>query len=112
MRHVYRRETVYRSFNPDLIPDLFIANNSKYRVSWQTSLGGIPAQLFEINDKKWSGDHCSFDQEITKGIFLSNRRFDADGATMLDFYPTILAELGVPLPANLEGKVLKERPRE
>lgn len=112
VRHVYRREKVYRSFDPDLIPDLFIANNSKYRVSWQTSLGGIPANLFEINGKKWSGDHCSFDQEITRGIFLCNRRLDAEGATMLDFYPTILSELGVPVPANVEGRVLRELPRE
>ncbi len=109
IRRVYRREEVYSGYNPDLIPDLLIANNAGYRVSWQTSLGGIPPLLFETNDKKWSGDHCSLDPEITKGIFFSNRRFDVEGATILDLFPTILEALDVPLPGDLDGKPLVSR---
>ena len=89
-----------------MMPDLFIANNAGYRVSWQTSLGGIPPQLFEINKKKWSGDHCSLDPEITKGIFFSNRRYDVAGVNILDIYPTICRELGVSLPGDLDGREL------
>ena len=109
MRHVRRREEVYKGFDENVIPDLFVANNAGYRVSWQTSLGGIPPQLFEINKKKWSGDHCSLDPEITKGIFFSNRRFDLANVNILDIYPTICRELGVSLPEDLDGRELAPR---
>jgi predicted AlkP superfamily phosphohydrolase/phosphomutase len=110
VRNVYRREDVYNDFDPNLIPDLFIANNDRYRVSWQTSLGGIPPNLFEINDKKWSGDHCSLDAAITRGVFLSNRRLDASKATILDLHPTILSALGVTIPEGLDGGVIPALP--
>lgn len=109
VRHVRRREEVYKGFDENVIPDLFVANNAGYRVSWQTSLGGIPPQLFEINKKKWSGDHCSLDPEITKGIFFSNRRFDLANVNILDIYPTICRELGVSLPEDLDGRELAPR---
>ena len=110
IRRVIKREDVYRGFDPDLIPDLLAANNPKYRVSWQTSLGGIPKDLLQVNDRKWSGDHCSLDAEITKGILLSNRRLRAEDATILDLFPTVLAYLGVPLPPDIDGRVLPETP--
>jgi predicted AlkP superfamily phosphohydrolase/phosphomutase len=106
VRRVYRREDVYRDFDPDLIPDLLAGNGPKYRVSWQTSLGGIPPELIQINDRKWSGDHCSFDAEITAGVFFSNRVLDAEGASIVDLCPTILEALGLPVPEGLDGKTL------
>ena len=36
---VFKREEVYRRFDPRLIPDLIVANRPGYRVSWQSSLG-------------------------------------------------------------------------
>ena len=33
---VVTREEAYRQFDPNLIPDLFVANNPGYRVSWRT----------------------------------------------------------------------------
>jgi hypothetical protein len=63
-----------------------------------------------VNDRKWSGDHCSLDAEITKGILLSNRRLRAEDATILDLFPTVLAYLGVPLPPDIDGRVLPETP--
>ena len=108
VRRVIKREDVYTGFDPDLIPDLIVANNPKYRVSWQTSLGGIPPDLLQVNDRKWSGDHCSLDPEITKGVFFANRKLVDPEPTILDLFPTILGYLQVPLPEDLDGKVLKE----
>lgn len=107
VRHVYKREEVYKDFDPDLIPDLIVANNNGYRVSWQTSLGGIPKEMIEDNTKNWSADHCSLDPEITKGIFLSNRKFDADEANIVDIFPTVLQLLNIPIPEDVDGRVLK-----
>lgn len=110
VRRVLRREDIYQGFDQNLIPDLFVANDAGYRVSWQTSLGGIPSEVFEINRKKWSGDHCSLDPEITKGIFFANRRFDVSDVTILDIYPTALRELGVSLPEDIDGTALTPLP--
>src|SRR4029453_5830729 len=60
---VFRREDVYRRFNPRLIPDLIVANRPGYRVSWQSSLGVPTETVFEDNRDVWSGDHCSLDPD-------------------------------------------------
>ncbi len=108
VRRVLAREEIYRQFDPNLIPDLFITNNDGYRVSWQTSLGGIPKNLIEVNKKVWSGDHCSVDPEIVKGIFFYNRKLATDRAPYIaDVYPTVLGLLGVKAPYELDGVELK-----
>jgi predicted AlkP superfamily phosphohydrolase/phosphomutase len=109
VRRARKREDVYgENIDRNLIPDLLLANSPKYRVSWQTSLGGIPPTLLQVNDRKWSGDHCSLDADITKGILFSNRRLKALDPTILDLFPTILGYLGVSSPDSLDGTALKE----
>jgi bisphosphoglycerate-independent phosphoglycerate mutase (AlkP superfamily) len=61
--------------------------------------------LFEDNEKKWSGDH-TIDPELVPGVLLMNRPFRADGAHLVDLAPTLLAALGVPKDAAMEGSVL------
>jgi predicted AlkP superfamily phosphohydrolase/phosphomutase len=108
VRRVLAREEVYRQFDPNMIPDLFVTNNDGYRVSWQTSLGGIPKALIEPNKQTWSGDHCSVDPEIVKGIFFYNRRLATDRAPYIaDVYPTVLGLLEVKPPYQLDGVELK-----
>ncbi|MBI2470121.1 MAG: alkaline phosphatase family protein [Planctomycetes bacterium] len=106
VRRVYKREEVYKGFDPNLVPDLIVANNNGYRVSWQTSLGGIPKDVLEDNKKNWSADHCSLDPEITKGIFLSNVKFEATEANIVDIFPTILQLLNIPVPEDVDGRAL------
>ncbi len=108
VRRVIAREEVYKKFDPNMIPDLFITNNDGYRVSWQTSLGGIPKDLLEPNKQVWSGDHCSVDPEIVKGIFFYNKKIATDRAPYIaDVYPTVLGLLGVKAPYELDGVELK-----
>ncbi len=108
VRRVVKREDVYHDYDPNLIPDLFAANNDGYRVSWQTSLGGIPAKILSVNDRKWSGDHCSLDPETTKGILFCNRKLDTTDCTIMDIFPTVLHYLGVAIPDSLDGRLLRE----
>jgi predicted AlkP superfamily phosphohydrolase/phosphomutase len=108
VRRVLAREEVYRQFDPNMIPDLFVTNNDGYRVSWQTSLGGIPKEMLEPNKQVWSGDHCSVDPEIVRGIFFYNRKLATDRAPYIaDVYPTVLGLLGVKAPYELDGLELK-----
>ena len=64
--------------------------------------------MFAANNRKWSGDHCSFDPEITCGTLLCNRALPlSDGLpSIMDLAPTILRLLDVPLPPDLDGKPL------
>src|SRR5688500_18693604 len=104
VRRVLAREEVYKKFDPNMIPDLFILNNDGYRVSWQTSLGGVPKDVFQPNKAVWSGDHCSVDPEIVKGIFFTNRKVaSARDPYIADVYPTVLGALGVKAPYELDG---------
>jgi predicted AlkP superfamily phosphohydrolase/phosphomutase len=108
VRRVLAREEIYRQFDPNMIPDLFVTNNDGYRVSWQTSLGGIPKNLIEPNKQVWSGDHCSVDPEIVKGIFFYNRKLATDRAPYIgDIYPTVLGLMSVKAPYELDGVELK-----
>ncbi len=72
---VFRREEIYRRFDPRVIPDLIVANTRGYRVSWQASLGVPTADVFEDNRDVWSGDHCSVDPDLVRGILFCSRRF-------------------------------------
>lgn len=108
VRRVLTREEAYKKFDPNMIPDLFVMNNDGYRVSWQTSLGGVPKALFEDNKAVWSGDHCSVDPEIVKGIFFTNRKVATARAPYIaDIYPTVLGALGVKAPYEMDGMELK-----
>ena len=108
VRRVMAREQIYKKFDPNMIPDLFILNNDGYRVSWQTSLGGVPKDVFQPNKAVWSGDHCSVDPEIVKGIFFTNRKLATNRAPYIaDVYPTVLAALGVGAPYELDGVELR-----
>jgi predicted AlkP superfamily phosphohydrolase/phosphomutase len=75
---VFKREDVYKRYDPRLIPDLIVANRPGYRVSWQSSLGVPTGNVFEDNRDVWSGDHCSLDPDLVRGVFFSTKAFRSD----------------------------------
>lgn len=102
---VYRREEIYKNFDKNLVPDLRVSNNPNYRVSWQTSLGGVPDKLITLNLKPWSGDHCSLDPIWVKGMFFCNKKVEGD-VNIIDIAPTILNYFGIK-NGNMEGKIIE-----
>ena len=104
---VFKREEVYRRFNPRVIPDLIVTNLPGYRVSWQASLGVPTETVFEDNKDVWSGDHCSLDPELVKGIFFASKPFKAAKVPgIADATASVRALLGAPAPPDAAGKSL------
>jgi predicted AlkP superfamily phosphohydrolase/phosphomutase len=87
-------------------PDLQIAFAEHYRTSWETILGGVPAELFADNPKKWSGDHAASDVADTDGILIGNRPLARADAAIVDLAPTAVSFFGKPLPSHYQGKPL------
>jgi predicted AlkP superfamily phosphohydrolase/phosphomutase len=104
---VFKREQVYRRYNPRLIPDLIVTNRPGYRVSWQASLGVPTDTVFEDNRDVWSGDHCSLDPELVKGVFFASKPFRAAQTPgIADVTASIRALLGANAPPDAAGKSL------
>lgn len=103
VRSVLSREQIYHGPYVENAPDLIVNLAAGYRVSWDTPMGGVPAGLFEDNDKRWAGDHV-VDPALVPGVLFMNRPFDAArGPSLLDIAPTILNHLGVAKGSTMEG---------
>jgi len=103
---VYRREDSYTGYDPNQMPDLRAANSEGYRCSWQSTLGGIPPKIIDTNSRKWSGDHCTYEPSITKGIFFSDHSLPGKDPNLLDFFPTVASLFGYEAPKEVDGKDL------
>jgi len=103
---VYRREESYNGFDPVIMPDLRVANNLGYRIGWQTALGEVPREIFEDEMKAWSGDHCSLDPTLVKGILFVNRKIEREDPHIMDIFPTIMKTFGQPVSDRVDGKPL------
>lgn len=106
VRKVYLRDEMYSGYDPEVTPDLRVANSLDYRVSWETTLGGMPEKMTEINPRNWSGDHCSMDPRDVKGIFFSSVPFGNTDPHMADMAPTILSILGIDHGIDMDGQPL------
>ncbi len=105
IRSVMTRAQLYAGPYAAESPDLVVNFAAGYRVSWGTALGGVPHGQFEDNTRKWAGDHI-VDPCLVPGVLFMNRPFATAGARMVDMAPTILAALGVPPGAAMEGQPL------
>ncbi len=103
VRKVYRREEIYASFDPRIVPDLIVTTEEGYRISWQSALGGMPKDLFVDNDRPWSGDHCTMNPAVVPGVLFANRPIERQQVDMLDVYPTILGLLDERPPEKVRG---------
>jgi predicted AlkP superfamily phosphohydrolase/phosphomutase len=101
MASVYRRDDIYKGDYLVNAPDLQVGFNDGYRIGWQDTMAVVTN-----NNRKWSGDHCATATEISGGVFFANRKIGTDKPHIMDLSPSVLKVLGVPLPADLDGKPL------
>jgi predicted AlkP superfamily phosphohydrolase/phosphomutase len=105
IRTVYATSDLYKGPYAAEAPDLIVGYNDGYRTSWDAAVGRVAANVFEDNDKAWSGDHC-VDPTLVPGVFFSNRRVEAENPGIEDMAPTALRLFGLEPPRWMEGKPL------
>ena len=103
IRDVYASSDLYQGPYLEHAPDLIVGYNDGFRTSWDAAVGKVTREVFEDNNKAWSGDHC-VDPIIVPGVLFSNRPIDAENPGIEDMAPTALDLFGVPIPAWMEGK--------
>jgi predicted AlkP superfamily phosphohydrolase/phosphomutase len=102
---VYDSIRIYSGPYLDAAPDLVVGYASGYRASWSAAVGKVTANIFEDNDKCWSGDHC-VDPSVVPGVLFTNQKWHALNPGIEDMAPTILQLFGVRPPAWMEGRPL------
>lgn len=107
---VYLGDQVYEGGRAADRPDAQVAFAENYRTSWETILGGVPAELFADNTKKWSGDHAASDVKDTHGILISNQPIERAEPAIIDFAPTAAAFFEQSVPSHYAGKPLLALP--
>jgi len=106
IREVYDSHHVYSGPYVNEAPDLIVGYNEGFRVSWDSAVGKTTEDVFEENEKCWSGDH-GIDPKLVPGVLFSNHPIDASDPNIKDIAPTILKLFGVPVPPYMEGKPWK-----
>ena len=86
-------------------PDLLIGYNIGYRASWDSVTGKVGGDVFQQNEKAWSGDHC-IDPRLVPGVLFCNRKIEHDNPHISDIGPTVLDLFGISTPAFMDGKPL------
>jgi len=96
-------EKIYHGPYRQEAPDLIVAYNEGYRVSWDSVTGRVNGTVIEDNLKAWSGDHC-LDPELVPGVFFSNFKFQVDQPSIMDIAPTVLDLFGLERPKYFDGQ--------
>ena len=107
---VYDAHDVYSGPYFDAAPDLLPGYADGYRASWSAAVGRVTGEVFETNDKCWSGDHC-VDPSIVPGVLFTNRKLDPSKKAVTnpgieDMAPTVLELFGIEPPKWMEGHSL------
>ncbi|MHA1568237.1 MAG: alkaline phosphatase family protein [Alphaproteobacteria bacterium] len=89
-------------------PDLIIGYAVGYRAGWDGTTGVITDHVFSDNVKAWSGDHCLDPREVP-GVLFTNFPLNTDSPSIMDVAPTVLYQLGAPIPGYMDGQVLIEK---
>ena len=92
---VYQRDTLWPGVQrPERAPDLVIGYAKGTRVSNQSAIGEIPADVFIDNVDAWSGDHC-MDHEAVPGVLLASRPLRRRASSLRELAGALLAEYGI-----------------
>jgi len=105
IKKVHLRENIFPSSDPNVMPDLLVEPHAGYSIT-----GAILPDEPLFNDVL-SGNDFHIGKHHKDGVLIAHgfnvRKQDTIRAHLTDLAPTLLYYLGLPVPANMEGKILK-----
>jgi len=104
IERIYRREEVFKGEFSERMPELIVQYNRDYRGGKDTTLplfSDIPATDFDFQ----SGDHDENGIFIAQGPHIK-KSIELEPAQIQDLAPTILYAMGLPVPDDMDGRVL------
>ena len=109
-RRIFRREEIYSGKYLDIAPDLVVVPAEGYEV--KLTLYGEKA-MWESDVKKEPQIRRRYGVHSMQGIFLAfgdgiKKGIKIEGASIYDLAPTILHICNLPIPEDLDGRVLTE----
>jgi len=84
-------------------PDISFGYAKGYQNGRPTIRGAAPAELFENNEDKWSGEHAASDKARLPGILFANRPLKKSTPDIRDLGISALEYLGAEVPGDYEG---------
>jgi predicted AlkP superfamily phosphohydrolase/phosphomutase len=100
INNVFRKEEIYSGPFLKNAPDLLILPNKGYSLVHKLSENIFEEQSFKKADHALNGIFVAYGPEIKKGFKID--------AKIYDLTPTILHMFDVPIPDDIDGRVLKE----
>lgn len=83
-------------------PDLVVSFAPGFRVSWDSMLGAMAADVVTRNTERWSAAHTSVDEATVPGVWLSSLRLTTETMDVRDVAPTLAGYFGQGM-AGAEG---------
>jgi predicted AlkP superfamily phosphohydrolase/phosphomutase len=107
---VFKREEIFKGNSVEEFPDIILKPEDKYYISPKFfRRKGSAKGNFLAEDAHWrkiSGSHRQFGIFIMKGPdCLSGRELESVDIT--DIFPTVLYQMGLPIPDDIDGKVVE-----
>ena len=102
---VFDRDELFSGPYKDNCPELIVGYAEGYRASWDSAKGKVAPEVFEDNEKAWSGDHC-IDPRTVPGVLFCSRKLNTAEPRIWDIAPTALDMFGVPAPKHMDGRSL------
>ena len=97
---VFRKTEIYIGNSVDNVPDLVILPKKGYSLAFNVTENIIENPHLKIADHAINGIFLAYGPDITNGSYV-------EGAKIYDIAPTILHMFGLPIPSDLDGRVLK-----
>jgi predicted AlkP superfamily phosphohydrolase/phosphomutase len=106
VKEIYRREELFSGPYLNLVPDILLLMDTAVlaRTELASSIWG---ETTESDLHELSGDHDLYGIFAASGPDVCSKGF-INEAHLLDVAPTMLASLGEPIPANMDGRVMED----